>query len=226
MDIEIVQPSYRCKEQQVLNIAIKGWQLYMTHFVPFKNFSHFYTEDKAIEQLALVKEIENTYFHKPEKLEFHDLVDQTKLLCQKWQVLKRYIQGAYPKRYHRSKLISAGKSYYFTAYRLNYEDVNLLIEQSTIFLQNYKVILLLDNNMPVGFEEEYSATCEQFREQFLLYKTKKAANKQVKYKKIQALNKLYKPLVEMLNDAKAIFVNEKNILKKFSFADLLLQHKD
>jgi hypothetical protein len=52
------------------------------------------------------------------------------------------------------------------------------------------------------------------------YKVNKEQSKSDKYDKIDALNKIYKPLVEMLHDAKAIFIDDKKLLNLFSFYQL------
>ena len=219
MQIEIVHPIYRCKEKDLVASAIKAWNTYSLHFISFKEFSDFYIEDLAIQQIAYIREIENNYLQQKEQSTIlqNQLQLKCKLVCQKWQLLKRYIQGAYPKKFHAFKLKNAGKDYYFTAYRYNYVDLKFLIEISIEFLTNYKIILQLEKNMPETFYNEYIEVCNQFKIVYDEYESKKMLDKQMKYHKIAAFNKLYKPLMEMLNDAKAIFINDKKTLSKFSF---------
>ncbi len=228
MENEISYPLYRCKEKVLMQTAIKAWQSYTLHIIEFKKFSPFYTEERAIHQLAVIKEVNDSYFTNENMVDLlnDELKAQCKLVCQKWQLLKRYIQGAYPKKFHAFKLKNAGKDLYFTAYRYKYEDMNLLIEQSIDFINNYKIILQLENNMPENFHPEYLSCCEKFKNLYGIYITKKQQNKQFKYEKIKALNNIYKPLMEMLNDAKAIFVNDKKTIQEFSFSKLYETNKD
>jgi hypothetical protein len=222
MELQIVHPHYRCKEKELIMASIQAWENYMRHVVNFKKFSPYYSEDRAIHQLAIINEVQKKYFDSKEKNSIDS--EQIKLQCievsRKWQLLKRYIQGAYPKKYHASKLVNAGKDFYFTAYRFNYDDMKSLIESSTNFLKNYKVILQLDDNMPASFYEEYIEATLLFNTLYDEYKVNKEQSKSDKYDKIDALNKIYKPLVEMLHDAKAIFIDDKKLLNLFSFYQL------
>lgn len=74
--------------------------------------------------------------------------------------------------------------------------------------------------MPESFHLEYIEACSAFTSMYQQYMTIKKEQKQFKYNKIKALNKLYKSLMEMLQDAKVILHNHKDILEKFSFMQL------
>lgn len=222
MEIEITHPLYRCKEQILLNTSKKAWQLYIEHINSFNNFSEYYDLERGQQQAQLTKEIEHTFFGSgPEtNASTPALKIATKELCHQWQLLKHYIQGAYPKKFHSFKLKNAGKDFYFTAYRFNYEDAQSLIQQSTLFLSNYKLILQLEKNMPESFYDSYTAACDKFQKIYIQYQENKVNSKLLKYKKIEALNKIYKPLMEMLYDAKVIFNEDKALLLKFRFSSM------
>ncbi|MEI6311305.1 MAG: hypothetical protein WCP57_03495 [Bacteroidota bacterium] len=222
MEIDITHPIYRCKERELIDVSIKAWKNYSDHIVLFKKFSPFYTEDRAIQQISYIREIENRFYktHNSTKEETQLLKDHCKIICQHWQLLKRYIQGAYPKKFHASKIKSAGIAYYFSAYRYNYSSLVELITQSTTFINHYKVILQLDQNMPESFHQEYIEACSAFTSMYQQYMSIKKEQKQFKYDKIKALNILYKSLMEILQDSKVILNNHKDILEKFSFTQL------
>lgn len=216
---DIVIPTYRLKEQTLMTIAKKGWTNYLLNNDYFLSFSPYYTLSFGEKQLNIIDEIQAKFFS-AEK-EKNDLATALKSasinVCRNWQLLKNYIQGAYPKRFHASKLKAAGKSYYFDAYRYHFESVTTLIDDSTIFLVAYKTLLTLDNNMPPTFAEEYFECCDAFKQLHLQYLDAKKLEKDNKYEKIKCLNKVYKTLAEMFSDAKRIFIDNKELQSLFTF---------
>lgn len=220
--IQIIHPIYRCKEQVLLNKSTKAWLHYMEQFAYFKKFSEYYTEDRALQLVAQIRSVQQTYFTETttNNISYDTLKKLSRQICLQWQFLKRYIQGAYPKKFHKSKINNAGIEYYFTAYRYNFEDVNQLISKSVAFLHHYNVMLQLDNNMPESFYTTYIELCSQFENAFVKYQEDKLIRKEEKYEKIKQLNAIYKQTSEMLHDAKAIFATDKTKLKLFAMASL------
>jgi hypothetical protein len=216
---DIVIPIYRLKEQSLMDIAKEGWTNYLLNNDYFLSFSPYYTKAFGEQQLTIIDEIQEKFFSvEIEKNGLtHALKSSTINVCRNWQLLKRYVQGAYPKRFHASKLKAAGKLNYFDAYRYNFESLTTLIDDSTIFLIAYKSLLTLDNNMPPTFAEEYFECCDTFKHLHIQYLEVKKMEKENKYEKIKHLNKVYKTLAEMFNDAKRIFIKNKEMQSLFTF---------
>ena len=216
---DIVVPIYRLKEQTLMNIAEQGWCNYLENNLHFITFSPYYTVAFGENQLNQINEVREKYFStEKRKNEILDaLKTETIRVCRNWQLLKRYIQGAYPKRFHASKLKAAGKLNYFNAYRYHFASVLTLIDDSSVFLVAYKILLTLDNNMPLTFAEEYLDSCDKFKQLFAQYLDAKQMEKDNKYEKIKSLNKIYKTLAEMYNDARRIFMNNKELQSLFTF---------
>jgi len=216
----MVHPNYRQKEVSLLSIAKNGWTSYLLYQEIFASFSPYYSKTLGEKQLKKVSDTFEQYFNseKEKKAVNEAIKQQSILVCQHWQLLKRYIQGAYPKRFQASKLKIAGKEFYFNAYRYHFESVVSLIQLSTIFLKDFKILLTLENNMPPSFVDDYEAVCERFNLLYIKYILSRQNAKEGKFEKIEQLNQIHKALAEMFNDAKAIFIKNQKTKSLFTFS--------
>lgn len=138
-----------------------------------------------------------------------------------WQKLKlSYIQKAFPEAEWEARWQSAGANYYTKASHENWENLKQLNESGAAFISAKTFALLANNNMPAGFQAQYTADALAYKnlyDSFLpAQETTPATNA-----KITANNNLYKKFKLIDDDGKVIYIDDGAMQDLFTWTKVL-----
>ncbi|MCF8258285.1 MAG: carboxypeptidase-like regulatory domain-containing protein [Flavobacteriales bacterium] len=151
---------------------------------------------------------------------------QLKVLAQtcldNWQALKLYIRDvAGWKDEQKPRLEGAGWKDYAKAAAFNWEYVELLNNQGSIFIGDFEAELLAGNNMPGGFRAQYEAGRSAYATLLGELIDAKQDNPQETKVKMDANNALYDTVMDMFEDGRYIAKGDRPLADRFTFARVL-----
>lgn len=140
----------------------------------------------------------------------------------KWQLLKSYIEMAFP-THSKPKLEAAGWKHYTEAVRNNWEELNQLMAKGASFLAVAENVTALTagNNMPAGFVADFSASREGFDAQYLSFMNLRLGQPAGTVDKIGANNAIYRKAIRLSKDAPLALANKPERYNKLVFAQVL-----
>lgn len=111
----------------------------------------------------------------------------------------------------------AGKWFYAEATNDDWEKLSAMMFAGKLFIAEYSAELILNDNMPVGFEAAYLADYDVFELAYDAFMKKTEQKEELSSDKIEANNSIYKLLMEMFFDGQHIFRKNAAIRERFTF---------
>ncbi len=213
--------NYGCSQGELYAIARIAWGKFKNDLADFSSFRGFYKPSLYETRIAEIKTAAalDDFQARDEASESHriQLLTIANECINCWRSLSRYIEHAYPEELAKPKLEAAGKGYYADAAKSNWKALSSLNISGTNFLAANKADLLANENMPEGFQEQYLGSVKNFETVFDLYIGTGEEISHGTNEKIKANNKIYKDLRSMLDDAQAIYSDNKAKSSEYVF---------
>lgn len=142
-------------------------------------------------------------------IELHDIV------IGKWNSLDGYIKKAFKGVHYKPRIEEAGKPHYEKAYRQNWEEVILLLQNGKHFITVHETVLTNTGGMPGNFATDYDAAKVDFGNTYKAFKDAQQDAQEETDKKILANNAIYRDGREMMEDGKRIFRKNASLRDRF-----------
>jgi hypothetical protein len=221
-----IKPLYKCSQQNLYIAADLGWNNYSDNLASFTSFKGKYKAvygTNAISEMLAAKALpDNNSRHSiPESQRI--ILDSLANTClYNWNMLKSYIEEAYPTDTKKTMIRSAGGDYYKKAKNHNWSEVDIMNESAITFMNKYASELEMGgDNMPATFIAQYVNGKTAFDTGYKDFLKAKQAAGGGTDAKITANNKVYKKLIAMLKDGQLIFNTDESKKDLFTFETLL-----
>jgi Carboxypeptidase regulatory-like domain len=218
---------FNCAQQELYLVCRLGWKMCRENLTEFAKLKSRYTTALIEERLAEITAAqdipnEKTRRDKP-KMDRLAMEEATNRCLELFQTLKVYIDDAFRAHLVKSKIESAGQSYYAKAQGYNRDAVNNLMTTSIQFIQNNLDALIANDNMPNNFLTDYKTAyekCYNCQEEYII---SISSARDVTSQNTAANNDVYQKFMSMSRDAQIVFKNDEVLRRQFSFADLLVR---
>lgn len=140
----------------------------------------------------------------------------------KWQDLKRYIADVEAwSNSQKAKLEAAGSTLYAQAAHGNWDVMMGMLQTANNFITNNLAELTLDDNMPAGFQGEFTALATGFGTIYTSLADGIQDNAELTDEKVSENNTLHAKLMTMFLDGQAIFRHSGAEQERFIFQHVL-----
>ena len=201
---KIETPEYNCIQSEFYSLLALGWTSFGEHQPVFETSKSKYTNTltgqmyvKIAAAHTLPSAQQRSDFLETIRVILEAKTDEALIKC---QYVKTYIQEAYPKNEHKSKLSAAGWDFYTKAARHNWDYVENLLKHASEFITNNATVLQANNNMPAAFPAGFAT----FRSEWILafgnFKVVEQDNEVKTNEKIKANNELFRETMSMFKD--------------------------
>lgn len=220
--------AYSTSQEILYTVCTVAWNLCKDHLQKFAALKPFYTEAFIADALQAVKDAKDL----PEsrqtiagcKLARINLMSANRRVRANWQILKRYITGAFEESVVQTKLDEAGDAYYPRAAANNWSAVHSLIHAANVFISNNLDALTANGNMPAVFQVTFKAGGDNCTELSMIYTRLNMDKEMATGIKLNANNAIYASVIEMLKDGQRIFRNDEITKRQFMFNYLVSIH--
>lgn len=219
-----VKSEYPCTQQELYSIANTGYDNCSANLADFTNYKGKYTALFITGLKANVTAAKNLPDEEMRNSDFETkrllLIPMNDKCTNNFQLLKGYINDAYPEEQHETKYEAAGQTMYRGATKYNWEQTVGMNTAMKQFIAAEAATLAVtvdgDPNMPAGFALTVTNDSDAFD---LGYDALKLARQtgEGTAEKIKANNKVYKELTSLLDDGQRIFANVPEKKKLFVF---------
>jgi len=221
---EEIKKKYPCSQKDLYSILETAWENYDGHQPEFALHKALYTvllSTNAKAAIAAAKALPDLQARtEPAETLRVSLVDKGETCRHNFRKLKSYIITAFPdEEVQKAKFEAAGQLYYSEAGNEDWESVESLNQSGSNFIAANSVALLAGDNMPVGFQADYDGDKGDFHDTYTDFKTAEQTSEQTA-EKIKANNAIFKTGMDMMKDGQVIFVEDADILVKFTFQSL------
>lgn len=140
----------------------------------------------------------------------------------KWQILKSYIEEAYP-NHSKPKLEEAGSKFYGLASNQNWEKLIQMMASGLTFLADAGNLADLgaNLNMPAGFPASFAASKTAFDTEYDVFMGKQSGGKEGTVDKIAANNAVYQTAIRLSKDSPLVFPKAPETAGRMIFAEIL-----
>lgn len=216
---------YSCTQQNVISVSKLAWGYCLSLITRFAGFSNRYTPELVaamIKQAQDADALPNKEQRSNAMRTAHvELVEANTAICLQWQVLKRYIQLAYPKSLVKIKLDAAGYTLYSKAKGRHWDITLNLIKNAEQFMQDFAADLEANNNMPRTFPNDFEKLATVFKTERNRFVSDTKSAMEGTGAKDKAIYEVEMELSSLLNVGKVLFDKEPLNLRKFTFEDLI-----
>lgn len=223
----IAKKLFNCPQELMYLVSIMGWGFCKDFLSRFTALKDKYTVDYINQALAGVQAAEDiwnlqqrNYVTGEKRNEFKAAV---LALRKSFQVLKRFIQDAFPAN-TKEMYVAAGQNYYLPSQNGNIDMVRLLVKSMSMFMTKNMEVLKKEGHMTADFADlvnkQFDACMNLSKEVGVSEQTKSTKT----INKGNADNDVYNLLLSMFGDAQVIFKDDAN-LHNFVFSTLLKKVK-
>lgn len=176
----------------------------------FAEFSASYTpefivdlRDKLTKAQNMPNDAARTLAHEQARAQMVEMLADT---LNKWKLLKRYISHAFTNEdQRRANYSAAGWQYYEPAQQLNWASVIALMNQGSLYIEEYNAVLAANQNMPATFPTQFNAAQAAFAAKQQEFSQAKQIAQAGTNDKIEADNLLYTLIMDVCQDGQVIF---------------------
>jgi hypothetical protein len=206
------------------SILETAWENYDGHQPEFALHKALYTvlySTNAKDAIAAAKALPDLQARgEPAETLRVSLVTQGETCRQNFRKLKSYIVTAYPDPLvQKPKFGAAGQLYYRDSGNEDWESIASLNQSDSNFIAAESVALLAGNNMPAAFQAAYDGDAATFLATYNSFKSAEQTSEETA-EKIEANNAIFKTGMGMMKVGQVIFINEADVLVKFTFQSL------
>jgi hypothetical protein len=216
---------FSCTQQELYLVCRLGWSACKRNLPVFSTFKSRYTEAFIAERLAEVAAAEAIPDDKTRRdLPIEIRINMTQMggdCLVLFQSLKRYLADAFPANLYEAKLSAAGQPYVAKASQLNRDALNNLNNTALQFIQNNKVELMANDNMPADFVDRYKLAKDKFTTIQTEYINASMGAKTLTVDNTDANNGIYDKVMGMFKDAQEVFRQSPMLQKQFTFSEML-----
>lgn len=214
-----------CSQQELYAVCTLGWENCQQNLPAFQAVKSRYTSEfVAMKKQEVINAMNIPAFNRRSSAQ-----ELLRLECLKahdaaldaWQQLRLYIQDAWKGPEQRLHLKSAGQERYKDARAYNWEAGLMLVNNGLNFINEFKELLMSNNNMTEAFAENYRLLQQAYNEKFNAYMGFAQNSTAFTNAKLDANFRIYSDLIGMFAEAKVIFKRNKDVLKLFTFDHLI-----
>jgi hypothetical protein len=218
---------FKCTQQELYLASPLAWDLCSTNLSRFTKLKGFYTEGFINDRLAEIEAAKAIPNHKIRKdmpttnrMAMDDAIEEC---IYYFTLLKALINSAFEGDAVAAKLDSAGVSFFDKSVTGNEGALEDLNTSALAFVKTNEVALKANNNMNDDFLGEYQDVVADYNAQRKNYATSYKAATETTVDNTTANNNIYKAIMDMIADARAIFRKEPELRDQFSFTAFLDQ---
>ncbi len=219
--------SFNCSQQELYLAVPLAWALCRSQLPRFAKLKGIYTEgyiNDRILEVAAAKAIPNFKTRKDEPSTFRVYLDAAiEDCCHHFLMLKVLMASAFRPELLEVKYDAAGSSFFNKAEQGNEGAMNDLNDSAIKFIKNNEAALKADNNMTDSFLADYEAVVAEYNTQRKGYNESSKTATGLTKDNTEANNNLYKKMMLMFTDARAIFRKEPALRDQFTFTNILDQ---
>lgn len=216
---------FNCTQQELYLVCLACWNSCSEYIDQFTLVSPKFTpvliDTKKTEILALARTPDSFRRSAEQENLRLALADAHEKCVAGWRKLQHYIEAVWKGQEQKNMLKSAGQVHYRAAINQNWKSCQAMLHSATEFLALQADKLGQDNNMPPGFQTEFTALADAYAASLQAYTN---AGEQAPAKtadRTAANNKLYTELKSMLKIGRDIFRKNPEIRTRFSFDEVL-----
>ena len=221
--------NYNCGQQELYIACRIGWNLCRQYLLPLAAYKARYTEGYVVENLASVNAADlladNQVRYVAAQLLRVDLVNQKDLVADCFQMLKGYINDAYPSEKRKIMYKAAGQQFYEKAVLNNWASVTGLLSAAVPFINDNLATLTANDNMPPAFADTFRQAKTDFEKIHQDFNAADVSSTNQTAEKINANNAIYAAVMSMLADAQIAFRKDTSIASQFIWSTILTQTK-
>ena len=160
----------------------------------------------------------------PVKVERLEVVALKEDIIYYFQMLKGYINDAYPDAEINKIMVSAaGQQYVVKAKAANWAAVKSLLSAAVPFIQAHLAELKANNNMPADFLTRFAKLKTDFEAIYKSWNNKDADSSDLTGDKISSNNAIFEKGTAVLADAQIVFKRDALTAKKFTMSSIMGQ---
>lgn len=211
---------YRSTQAELYAIAEIGWNSCLTFITLFAGLNTIYTAAYVAARLQEIADARNLPgFQQRDAVseQAHTQLEaQLPIIINYWNRLESYIRKTLPKAERKTKIESAGSSYYASAVTGDWENVKLLTETGIQFATN-NTAELTTAGMPANFIVNYTTQLTRFNLQYGNFISGEQSSKEGTDEKIDANNEMHETLMDMFSDGQVITYDNAATRDRFIF---------
>lgn len=220
-----MNPTYSCTQGELYTVARAAWQSCDTRLASFTALKAKYTALYTAGKMNDITAAETLLDEEQRKAAISLLREQLSVkaaACRdKWQILKLYIEEAYPENEIPIQLQAAGGAHYEKASRENWPSVKQLMLDGETFITANTAALSAGNNMPAAFPLAFATLRGEYDALYSSFVNTTLDGEVQTGNKIIANNAVHQDLMSMLKDGQRIFVDDENVKPLFVFEQIL-----
>jgi len=216
-----IKSTYPCTQQELYSVADTIYDNCMAHLAQFTAYKPKYTAayingtlrvNVTTAKLIPDEEMRNSVF----QILRTELISLAKQCTDNFQLLKGYINDAFPKTQHKIRYDAAGQTYYADAAHENWERVVGMNSAMKLFIEAELPTLTANDNMPPAFQLTVLTDSDDFDDKYNQFKTARETSDETA-QKITANNLVYQEVISLCDDGQRIFINNEALHKLFVF---------
>ena len=216
---------YPCEQNELYAVCVLGYNSfndYVTQFAAYKpSYTLPYSAAKVSEVLlaaAIPGYQARTSLAEQLRIQ---LIEKSEECVNKWQDLKGYIIGAFPKNLQKPNFEEAGIEFYKQALNHNWEKLSSLMSYGYQYITNHSTELMANNNMPATFPPQIDQLKIDTTLLYIQFQHAMDGAENITVDKINANNKIYQDLILMFEDGQRVFRHDPAIREQFTFSKVL-----
>jgi hypothetical protein len=221
MNTERPNPEYGCGQQDLYTVCATIAISYVQHVSDFTDYSTNYTATTGADLRSVVTaarelpdEAKRDAEHSLMRKQLVNLKDGCLI---EWQQLTSYIRDAFGKELYADQLNAAGHGYYAKAQNEDWDDVNGLMTNASLYVVENMAALTDDGGMVAGFSAALEAAKDAFETKHSAFLQSLENAKDVRDAKIDANNAVYRETMRICKDGKRIFRQQASVREQFTF---------
>jgi len=227
--MENFKKTFSCSQEILYLVCIAGWNLCLKFLSQFAAFRAVYTEQYVADNLQAIQEakslVPSLQTTGGRAILRTAAANDLTVVQGNWQSLKTYIGNAFDADQVSAQVKIAGGNLYKKVSARNWSAAHSLIDAANNFIANNLEALTANGNMPADFQTTFQTSGDAFIEASAAYANAAVAAKQFTGEKKQANEAIYQALIDMLEDGKRIFADNKVAKKQFVFTELVKIYK-
>ncbi|MEZ4804396.1 MAG: carboxypeptidase-like regulatory domain-containing protein [Bacteroidia bacterium] len=199
-----------------------GWETCSQHIDEFNKFKPLYTPEyiqERKEEIIKVRRMpDNSGRSALREILRHKLLKKIKECTSAWLKVKSHLIEAFKDKIERESMISLiGHDLYPKVIRNQYDIIQKFMQSASEFITEYKSILVLNNNMPPEYEQEFKNLILEYDKLYGEYLETLKNRSDFTIEVAESHNKLYTDLINMFRDGKIIFKDNPSVRRLFVF---------
>lgn len=217
---------YAGTERVLYLIVAMVCKLCLKQLKDFSDFKAKYTTEyinAILENLSVVKALPSFESRQGDQGVLRKkMVKQNKLICRYFQRLLRYMTDGFDEDQMADMRRAAGGNLYDAARGNNWKASSDMQSNMSQFMVKYNVELT-KGGMPAGFAQAFADDSAVFANLLDEFGTDKTSSGKDTQDKLTENNKLYKRIMNVMDDGKEIFVDDAAMVEQFSYRWLMMK---